>query len=241
MRTRYALIVPALCLALLASVPQARAGEAPAATPAERLSALPEGDARAAFVLALEFAAEGHARAAEQAHAHVSQIEPGHVAARRALRYERVGDKWLRGKALLAAKGLVADKGTVRLAEAVVKAPSKKTTSVQTHPTVDAQAAYALHLSQALRGSTSKRRAAAVAALGRAENPETARLLGRALWHRSDDIAVHAAEALIRLGQKSGIAQLAARLRGNDTVSTRAYFSQLKQVPFIQDFDTEVG
>jgi tetratricopeptide (TPR) repeat protein len=93
-------------------------GEPPARAEAERrIAALQQFDAMTAYRLALALAAEGHADLAQRAYERVIAAEPEHLAARRALGFERVDGLWLAGDDLRRAKGFVPVAGKWVLAE----------------------------------------------------------------------------------------------------------------------------
>ncbi|MFM8978945.1 MAG: HEAT repeat domain-containing protein [Planctomycetia bacterium] len=86
---------------------RAQAGEQREADARAALAALDGSDARAAFRLALELEAGGQGELARQAYEVVLLAEPDHLAARRALGYERVEGVWRTGDDLRRARGLV--------------------------------------------------------------------------------------------------------------------------------------
>jgi len=77
----------------------------------QRFAQLDREDAQAAFKLALELEAAGARDLATKAYEIVVGIDPEHLAARRALGHERIGDRWLAGDDLMRAKGFVRHQG----------------------------------------------------------------------------------------------------------------------------------
>lgn len=101
----------------------ARAGEDGVRAGLEgRLAALAERDAGAAVRLALELEAAGASDLAAQAYERAVAVDADHRVARRALGYERVGERWLRGDDLMRAKGFIRHAGTWMMAEAFAAA-----------------------------------------------------------------------------------------------------------------------
>ena len=103
--------------AVLASAGAFAAAPAPAgedgsrAALEQRFAQLDREDAQAAFKLALELEAAGARDLATKAYEIVVGIDPEHLAARRALGHERIGDRWLAGDDLMRAKGFVRHQG----------------------------------------------------------------------------------------------------------------------------------
>ena len=78
----------------------------------ERLDALSGPDLAAeAYRLGLEIQAAGHENLATKAFRRVLEADPEHRAARRALGYEQVAGRWLRGDDLWRARGFVHHEG----------------------------------------------------------------------------------------------------------------------------------
>ena len=95
-----------LALFVLALLPFASFAGEPARA-ADPLAGLAEASAVEAYKLALELEAAGKKELAAKAYARVLEVDPEHRAARRALGYELVGDRWLQGGALMRAKGFI--------------------------------------------------------------------------------------------------------------------------------------
>ena len=108
-RLTLALIV--LLAACLGGLATTHAGDTPRGDLEKRFASLDKEDATAAFKLALELEAAGAKDLAKKAYEIVIGIEPGHRAARRALQYELVDERWLKGDDLMRAKGFVHHKG----------------------------------------------------------------------------------------------------------------------------------
>jgi hypothetical protein len=104
----------------------------------------------------------------------------------------------------------------------------------------DTLAAPAL-LKRAIYDDDAKVREQVVLALKSFDLPSTVHPLGRALWSRSEDVRVHAAEALGTLGDEMGAGYLTRKWEGRSGNFPRVYFSQVRQISYIQDFDVEVA
>ena len=78
-----------------------------AALAAPVLASDPPQGAQAAYREAVVHEAEGRADAARAAFERVVTLDPDHKAARRALGYESIGGRWLKGDDLMRAKGMV--------------------------------------------------------------------------------------------------------------------------------------
>ena len=84
-------------------------------------------------------------------------------------------------------------------------------------------------------------RAAVVDALAAIGEPSTVHPLGRALDSRYANVRVRAAEALAGLGDPLGAPYLITRWEKRSGDFPRAYFSSVRQISYIQDFDVEVA
>jgi hypothetical protein len=84
-------------------------------------------------------------------------------------------------------------------------------------------------------------RAAAAAALRAIGEPSTVHPLGRALGSRIPKVRVRAAEALALLGDELAYPYIIYRWEGRSGNFPRVYFSQQREVSYIQDFDVEVA
>ncbi len=104
----------------------------------------------------------------------------------------------------------------------------------------DTLAAPAL-LKRAIYDKDAKVREQVVLALKSFDLPSTVHPLGRALWSRSEDVRVHAAEALGTLGDEMGLGYLTRKWEGRSGDFPKVYFSQVRQISYIQDFDVEVA
>jgi len=87
------------------------AGEDPAAEYARRLGSIEPGDAEARFRLALWCEERGLAKEAVTEHRAVVTLDPDHRASRRALGYERVCGRWMKGDEAMRAKGFLEHEG----------------------------------------------------------------------------------------------------------------------------------
>ena len=103
---RYGLTL-ALAAFLLLPVSGAMAGDEDRTAWEKRLDALDAEDAASAFKLALQLEAKGHDDLASKAYEIVIGIEPNHIAARRALGYEKINERWHTGDGLMRAKGFI--------------------------------------------------------------------------------------------------------------------------------------
>ncbi len=84
-------------------------------------------------------------------------------------------------------------------------------------------------------------RTAAALALKEIGSPSTIEPLVRALDSRYSDVRVRAAEAIGYLGDELGYPAVIMRWEGRSGDFPRVYFSQTKQISYIQDFDVEVA
>ena len=84
-------------------------------------------------------------------------------------------------------------------------------------------------------------RRAAAAALKDIGEPSTVHPLGRALNSRFLQVRVNAAEALGQLGDELAYAYVIKRWEGRSGDFPRVYFSTVRQISYIQDFDVEVA
>src|SRR5262245_28955389 len=188
-------LFPSAVLALLLAAP---AGADPTARPESqrRIAALATLDAAAAYRLGLDLAAEGRDDLAKKAYERAVAAEPDHLAARRALGFERVDGRWLAGDALRRARGFVPVRGTWRLAEEVDPADPNRA-----------------RLADAARRLTSSRSAT-----------------------RSE-----AAQDLARLGDARGVRLLVESWHRQEARALTGYFSQTRQMSYVQDFDVVVA
>jgi hypothetical protein len=276
-------------------------GRAPGAEAGEAaLAALPQGDAAAAYRLAVELESQGLTELALRAYEQVIAWDPEHAAARRALGYELAQGRWLRGDDLMRAKGFVHHQDRWMTAQEFAEAtrPEREAAEQKAgeervlgllamiageNPDLVREArrrmateedrfklaplAKALRcnpvslrlyvaeelgrlanplavpalLKRAIDDPEPDVRAAVVDALREIGEPSTVHPLGRALESRYEQVRVRAAQALGRLGDEVGAAYVIKRweLRSGDF--PRAYFAQLRQISYIQDFDVEVA
>ena len=96
-------------------------------------------------------------------------------------------------------------------------------------------------LKRAIEDPEASVRAAAADALRAIGEPSTVHPLGRALQSRYVDVRVRAAEALARLGDEVGAAYVVRRWEARSGDFPRAYFTTVRQISYIQDFDVEVA
>ncbi|MCA9316362.1 MAG: HEAT repeat domain-containing protein [Planctomycetes bacterium] len=96
-------------------------GAAPRARIEERLEGLAADDVAGHYKLALEATAEGQADLARRSLERVLVLDPDHRAARRALGFERVGERWLTHDEACLERGLVLFDGSWRLPAEVEK------------------------------------------------------------------------------------------------------------------------
>jgi hypothetical protein len=266
----------------------------------QRFRALDPADATSAYKLALELESAGAKDLAAKAYEIVIGIEPDHRAARRALGYEEIDARWLRGDDLQRAKGFVNHEGTWMtgqefaaatrpqreaadqkrgekrvlslLAKIASEEPEKVAKARREMAGIDARYKLA-PLALALRAEPASLRIYAAEELGRLADPlgvppllkraiydddkdvrtavalalkeigspSTVFPLGRALDSRSSDVRVRAAEALGLLGDELAYPFVIKKWEGRAGDFPRVYFSTVKQVSYIQDFDVEVA
>ncbi len=292
------------CLALLVCLAVssvARAGDDDARTDlARRLETLDQTDATAAYKLALELEAAGADDLAAKAYEIVVGIDPEHRAARRALGFEKIGERWYRGDDLKRAKGFVRHAKRWMTAEEFAEAtrpqreakaqkegearvlgllamiasgeeakvakakrlmamePAKfklapLAKALRCEPAAlrvyaarelarlgDPLAAPAL-LKRAIYDKDATVRVATVEALKEIGSSSTVHAFGRALDSRFRDVRVRAAEALGILGDELAYPYIIKKWEGRSGNFPRSYFSSVRQVSYIQDFDVEVA
>ncbi len=178
------------------------AGEGPRAAAERVRAALRKDDAAGHFRLALACDAQGLPDLAQEEYAAVLAIEPDHPAARRALGYEKVGDRWLTVTEARRKNGLVLYGGKWLLAAEVdLLARGKKRVAVKDAPLVKAMMTAATK--PELRPSAEARitRANAV------DRVEAARVL---LVHHDPTIRRWACHELEKLGDESALRTLIA-------------------------------
>ena len=96
-------------------------------------------------------------------------------------------------------------------------------------------------LARVLREGQPKARAAMARAAGRLRVDGAVHTLARALDARDEVVRRRAAEALGHLGDAAAMPYLIAKWEGRSGDFPRVYFSQVKQITYIQDFDVEVA
>jgi len=267
----------------------------------ERLDALSGKDLAAeAYRLGLEIQAAGREDLATKAFRRVLDADPDHRAARRALGYEEVDGRWLRGDDLWRARGFVHHEGkwmtALEFAEAtrpereaaeqragearvmrlLGKIASEKEARVREArrelALVDKQFKLA-PLAKALRCEPTSLRLYAAEELGRLGDPlavpalmkraiedpvpevraavglaikdigepSSVHPLGRALESHYAERRVRAAEVLAVLGDELAIPYILVRWEKRSGNFPRAYFANVRQISYIQDFDVEVA
>lgn len=96
-------------------------------------------------------------------------------------------------------------------------------------------------LARVLRESSPRARRAIARAAGRLAVPAAVHTLARALDARDEVVRRRAAEALGHLGDVQAVPYLIAKWEGRSGDFPRVYFSQVKQVSYVQDYDVEVA
>ncbi len=193
----------------------------------------------ARYRAALELEAAGDTARAREAYAQVLRLDPEHLAARRALGYERVNGVWLAGDDLKRARALPLEPespGGARQAAA----PQRPATSTSLAPTTAAPTTAVL-LARALRASEERVREAAVLELKARALPGTQAAFTRALASGESTTRVRAAEALGLLGDAEAVQALITSWEGRSGQGPRSHFAQTAQSSYISDFDVEVA
>ncbi len=150
-----------LAAARVASVDDAAS---PSAALRAELAALPAADVEARFRLALRAEAAGATGVAMDAYTSVVDAFPDHAAARRALGYERLGERWVPVAEARRARGLVLYEGAWRLPAEVEEAVRDAVPAATA--TVPADASVADVMRTAAVGEPALARAAALRLLG---------------------------------------------------------------------------
>ncbi len=178
------------------------AGEGPRAAAEKARQALSKTDATGHFRLALSFDAQGMPDLAKEEYAAVLAAEPDHPAARRALGYEKVGDRWVPVAEARRQAGLVLYGGKWLLAAEVdLLARGKKKVVVKNVPLVSAMKTAAT--TPALREAAEAR----IALAAPADRVEAARAL---LVYPDPNVRRFACGELAREGDESALRTLIA-------------------------------
>ena len=196
-----------------ASVASVVAGDSVRTEARRALDALAASDVTARYRLAASLEAKGLADVAACAYASILEVEPDHPAARRALGYEKVGDRWLTTAEARRARGLVLYEGTWRLPAEVDRIARGKRRQIDVRAT---------DLAAAMRTA-----ATADAGVARAASQQVAAAPVGERLHAATGLLVHpeprvrawAAGELGRLGDESALRPLwavAARDRNDD-------------------------
>lgn len=178
------------------------AGDGPRAAAERERRTLPKSDATGHFRLALALDAQGLGEFAREEYAAVLEVEPDHPAARRALGYERVGDRWMTVAEVRRKNGLVLYQGRWLLAAEVdVLARAKRRVAIKDVPLVTAMKTAAK--SPALREAAEER----IAKASPVDRVEAARAL---LVHHDPDVRRWSCRELEKLGDESALRTLIA-------------------------------
>ena len=272
----------------------------PAAFSGEAETSVDKATVTEAYRTALEAQAAGKDDLAIRAFQRVLELDPDHRAARRALGFEQIRGRWLRGDDLMRAKGFVHFDGRWLTAQEFAEAtrPQREKaeqkagenrvmrllgmiSSEKPERVKEARRLMALEdekyklapLAKALRCEpTSLRlyaaeelgrlgnplavpallkravhdpkpevREAVVAAMKEIDEPSTVHPLGRALDSRYAEVRARAADAIGMLGDVVGIPHVLVKWEKRSGDFPRAYFSTVRQLSYIQDFDVEVA
>ena len=285
----------------LVEMPLAKAGDDDARAALERrLQTLDASDAKAAFKLALELEAAGADDLAAKAYEIVLGIDTEHRAARRALGYEKIGERWYAGDDLKRAKGFVhyknewmtseefaaatrpereakaqkaGEERVLGLLAMIASGDEAKIAKAKRQMAMEPAKYKLAPLAKALRCEPASLRIYAAQELGRLADPlgapalmkraiydkekdvrvatvealkeigssSTVHAFGRALESRFRDTRVRAAEALGILGDELAYPYIIKKWEGRSGNFPRSYFSSVRQVSYIQDFDVEVA
>ena len=196
-----------------ASVASVVAGDSARTAARRALDALPATDVAARYRLAASLEAKGLADVAAHAYASILAVDPDHPAARRALGYEKVGDRWLTTAEARRARGLVLYEGTWRLPAEVDRIARGERRRIEVRAT---------DLAAAMRtAATADAGFAAAAAQQVSAAPVGERLHAATglLVHPEPKVRAWAAGELGRLGDESALRPLwsvAARDRSDD-------------------------
>jgi len=199
----------------------------------------PADEVLARYRVALELEAACDAARASEAYAEVLRLDPEHLAARRAVGYERVNGGWLAGEDLKRARALVGEPvgpgGVSQPASA--HAPA---TSTSVAP-VSATSTTAVLIARALRAPEARVREAATLELKASLLPGTTAAFTRALASSESTTRVRAAQALGLLGDAAALQALITSWEGRSGSGPRSHFAQTAQSSYIADFDVEVA
>jgi hypothetical protein len=94
---------------------------------------------------------------------------------------------------------------------------------------------------RALHDPESSVRSASLAAAKQIGDPNLLAPLVAGLWANSAQIQANAVQAIVEYGEPLGVRYLVYRYEAHGGSSQRVYYTNIKQVSFIQDFDVEVA
>ena len=185
-----------------ADVVSITAGDGPRAAADRARRALAKTDATGHFRLALALDAQGLGELAREEYVAVLEVEPDQPAARRALGYERVGDRWMTVAEVRRKNGLVLYQGRWLLAAEVdVLARGKRRVAVKDVPLITAMKTAAT--TPALREAAEER----IAKASPVDRVEAARAL---LVHHDPEVRRWSCHELEKLGDESALRTLIA-------------------------------
>ncbi len=198
---------------------------------------------------ALELEAAGDAARASEAYAQVLLLDPEHLAARRALGYERVNGAWLAGDELKRARALLLE---TAVSSRCLSPPTQVSSRCLTPPTqVSGESGgvsrwgqaptMQVLIARAFRAPEARVREAAVLELKARALPGTQAAFTRALASAESTTRVRAAQALGLLGDAAALQALITSWEGRSGQGPRSHFAQTAQSSYIQDFDVEVA
>jgi hypothetical protein len=215
-------------------------GEGPRSAARRASAALARSDAQGHYRLALSLEAEGLADLARCEHEAVLAVDPEHAGARRALGFERVGDRWLTTAEARRTSGLVLYEGRwVLPSEVQAKAAGPRQVKVRS-----------VDLAAAMKTAATNRGALAEAARRRileapaAERVETATAF---LVHRDARLRRWACDELKSLGDEASLRPLIAvgardpepEVRRAAVLAVAAFGRDDAAVPFIRALGSE--
>jgi hypothetical protein len=222
-------LLPLLAALLLLSPLAALAGEDSAARhEAEaKLEALAKDDAAAAYRLGASLEQQGFEDLAKKAYEIVVAIEPEHRAARRALGFELVGDRWVRGDDAFRAKGFVRHQNRWMTAEEFAQAtrPQREAAEQKAGESEVLGLLAMVATEDAAKVAAARRRMATV------EDRFKLAPLAKALRCKPTSLRVYAAEELARLADPLAVPALLKRaVYDPDPEARKAVAAALREI-----------
>lgn len=221
------------------NVASVRRGVSPRADFRKRAAALKSKDTVGVYKLALEAQEAGLAEVARELLDRLLTIDPDHLAARRALGYERVGKTWVASDEAQRRKGLVLYRGRWRLPAEVESAVATKRTPSSA---AAGDVARARQLVRSLATGTAPVQRAARVALARTRDSILLEGLLGTLYDKDPKVRIASARLLAELGDESALRALIfsgardedAGVRREAVLAAQAFGHDDTALPFVR-------